>query len=168
MEKTIKIDKKSVRLSNNIGWTMEYRDQFNHDIVPTLMPMLAAILDILGGIVDSVGSTKEIGYDDLIKAVNSDKMLGAVIHMSGLEFVELINIIWAMAKTADETIPEPREWVKQFNNFPLDEITPTVFRLIVDGVMSSKNVKRLGSLLEALRPTASVSTTSSSPDSNED
>lgn len=168
MEKTIKIDKKSVRLSNNIGWTMEYRDQFNHDIVPTLMPMLAAILDVLGGIVDTVGGTKDIGYEDLIKAVNSDKMLDAVIHMSGLEFVELINIIWAMAKTADETIPEPREWVRQFNNFPLDEITPTVFRLIVDGVMSSKNVKRLGSLLEALRPTASVSTTSSSPASKED
>lgn len=168
MEKTIKIDKKSVRLSNNIGWTMEYRDQFNHDIVPTLMPMLAAILDVLGGIVDTVGSTKDIGYEDLIKAVNSDKMLDAVIHMSGLEFVELINIIWAMAKTADETIPEPREWVKQFGNFPLDEITPTVFRLIVDGVMSSKNVKRLGSLIEALRPTASVSTTSSSPASKED
>ena len=166
MEKTIKIDKKSVRLSNNIGWTMEYRDQFNHDIVPSLMPMLAAILDILGGVVETVG-TKDVGYEDLIKAVNSDKMLDAVIHMSGLEFVELINIIWAMAKTADESIPEPREWVRQFSTFPLDEIAPTVFKLIVEGVMSSKNLKRLESLLGALRPTVSVSTTSSSPALNE-
>jgi len=165
MEKTIKIDKKSVRLSNNVGWTMEYRDQFNHDIIPTLMPMLAGILDILGGVVETVGKTKEVGFDDLIMAVNSDKMLDAVIHMSGLEFVELINIIWAMAKTADESIPEPRQWIRQFSNFPLDEITPVVFRLIIEGVMSSKNVKRLESLARSLQP--SLSTTSSSQEQSE-
>lgn len=167
MEKTIKIDKKSVRLSNNVGWTMEYRDQFNHDIIPTLMPMLAGILDILGGVVETVGKTKDVGYDDLIKAVNSDKMYDAVIHMSGLEFVEFINIVWAMAKAADDSIPEPREWVKQFSSFPLDDIAPAVFRLIIEGVMSSKNVKRLESLVKALQPTVSLSTTSSSPEQNE-
>lgn len=167
MEKTIKIDKKSVRLSNNLGWVMEYRDQFNHDIIPTLMPMLAAVLDVLGGVVETVGKTKEVGFDDLIKAVNSDKMLDALIHMSGLEFVELINIIWAMAKAADESIPEPREWVRQFNSFPLDDITPVVFRLIVEGVMSSKNVKRLEGLIKALQPTKSGSTSSSSPEQSE-
>lgn len=165
MEKTVKIDKKSVRLSNNVGWTMEYRDQFNHDIIPTLMPMLAGILDILGGVVETVGKTKDVGFDDLIKAANSDKMYDAVIHMSGLEFVELINIIWAMAKTADESIPEPRQWIKQFSNFPLDEITPVVFRLIIEGVMSSKNVKRLESLARSLQP--SLSTTSSSQEQSE-
>ena len=40
MEKTINIGNKSVRLSNNVSWTMEYRDQFGQDIIPTLMPAL--------------------------------------------------------------------------------------------------------------------------------
>lgn len=167
MEKTIKIGNKKVRLSNNVGWTMEYRSQFNHDIIPVLMPMLAALLDIVGGVIDSVGKTDNIGYDDLIQALNNDKIYDSLIHMSGLEFVELINIVWSMAKTADETIPEPREWIREFDVFPIDEITPVVFKMITDGVVSLKNVKRLTGMIESLKPSRSALTTSYSPESNE-
>lgn len=168
MEKTIKIGNKKVRLSNNVGWMMEYRDQFNHDIIPVLMPMLAALLDIVGGVIDTVGKTENIGYNDLIAAINNDKIYDSLIHMSGLEFVELINIVWAMAKTADETIPEPREWIREFDVFPVDEITPVVFKMITDGVVSLKNVKRLTGMIESLKPSRSASTILSSPESNED
>ena len=47
--KTINVGNKEVRLSNNIGWTIIYRDQFGHDIVSSLTPMLAAGLDLISG-----------------------------------------------------------------------------------------------------------------------
>lgn len=170
MEKTIKIGKQEVRLTNNVSWAMTYRDQFGHDIIPTLMPMLAAALDIISGIADEVSEGGRISVADILKALDGDKMLDAVIHLSGLEFVELINITWAMAKAADDDIPEPKVWVKSFSEFPVDKIAPEVFSLAFKGLVSSKNLKRLKDLtsgIKVVQPT-STSTQSSSQDSNED
>lgn len=150
MEKTIKIGEKEVLLNNNIGWTFIYRDQFGHDIIPTLMPMAGAILDLLAGIITETGKTENIDVSDLIKAADSDRIIDAVVHMSGLEFVEFINITWSLAKCADNAIPEPKIWVKEFEEFPLDEIAPEVFRLISRGVMSSKNFERLQNVLKPM------------------
>ena len=40
MEKVIKIGDKEVRLSNNVAWTMEYKDQFNKDVMESMMPII--------------------------------------------------------------------------------------------------------------------------------
>ena len=153
MEKTIKIGKTPVKLNNNTGWAMEYRDQFGHDIIPTLMPLAASTLDVIGGIIKETGKTSDITITDLVQVIDTDDMLNAIIHASGLEFVEFINITWALAKCADESIPEPREWVRQFETFPVDEVIPAVFGLIFRGLVSSKNLKRLENLKASLRPT---------------
>lgn len=153
MEKTIKIGKTPVKLSNNTGWAMEYRDQFGHDIIPTLMPLAASTLDVIGGIIKETGKISDITITDLVQVIDTDDMLNAIIHASGLEFVEFINITWALAKCADESIPEPREWVRQFETFPVDEVIPAVFGLIFRGLVSSKNLKRLENLKASLRPT---------------
>ena len=167
MEKTIKIGKKSVRLNNNISWAIAYRDQFGRDIIPTLMPLLASALDVISGLINETGKTDDIDLADLAKLANGDALLNAAIHLGGFEFTDLICITWALAKCSDEDIPEPREWVKQFDEFPLDVIAPEVFGLIFKGVVSSKNLKRLEDLKKRIQP-VSISTPSSSPDSNED
>lgn len=169
MEKTIKIGNQSVRLNNNIGWALAYRDQFGRDIIPTIMPMLAGAMDILSGLINETGKTDNIGLEDLAKLADGEALLNAAIHLGALEFVDFINITWALAKAADEDIPEPGEWVKQFNSFPLDIVGPAVFGLIVKGVVSSKNLKRLEDLRGKIQPiTALTSKQLSSPDSNED
>ena len=94
-------------------------------------------------------------------------MLNAAIHLGGFEFTDLICITWALAKCADEDIPAPREWVAQFDTFPVDVIAPEVFSLIFKGVVSSKNLKRLEDLKKRIQP-SSISTQSSSPDSSEE
>ena len=165
MEKTIKIGKVPVRLNNNVGWAMEYRDQFGRDIIPTLIPMFAGAIDIASGLINETGKTKEIDLGDILALTDGDTLLDAVIHLGGLEFVDFINITWALAKCADETIEEPREWVRQFDAFPVDEVGPVVLGLILKGVVSSKNLKRLESVKTAIQP-KSVSTQSSSKDSN--
>ena len=146
MEKTIQIGNKEVRLNNNIGWTIDYRDQFGTDIIPTLLPMVAAALDLIKGLLDGMEDTSNLEWQDVLKTVDGDTLLDAVVHLGGLEFKDFINVTWAMAKCADETIPEPRTWVRQFETFPLDEIAPAVFELIYKGVISSKNLTRLKNL----------------------
>lgn len=167
MEKTIKIGKKSVRLNNNISWAIAYRDQFGRDIIPALMPLLASALDIISGLINETGKTDEIDLGDLAKLADGDTLINAVIHLGGFEFTDLICITWALAKCADEDIPAPREWVAQFDTFPIDVIAPEVFSLIFKGVVSSKNLKRLEDLKKRIQPSL-ISTQSSSPDSNED
>ena len=167
MEKTIKIGKKSVRLNNNISWAIAYRDQFGRDIIPALMPLLASALDIISGLINETGKTDEIDLGDLAKLADGDTLINAVIHLGGFEFTDLICITWALAKCADEDIPAPREWVAQFDTFPIDVIAPEVFSLIFKGVVSSKNLKRLEDLKKRIQPSL-ISTQSSSPDSSED
>lgn len=171
MEKTIKIGKQDVRLTNNVSWAIIYRDQFGHDIIPTLVPMIAAATDIVSGLVSEANVGKgEVGVTDILRVLDGDTLLDAVIHLSGLEFVEFINITWAMAKACDDDIPEPRVWVRSFEDFPLDKVVPEVVSLAIKGLVSSKNLKRLRDLTKTIKVAQPQlkSTPLSSPDSNED
>lgn len=160
MKKTIKIGEREVKLSNNIGWALIYRDQFGRDIIPTLMPMLAGLLDVVGGLLKN-GKTDELSLNDVAELMDGEELMNAYIHLSGLEFADFINITWALAKCADDSIPEPTMWVRQFEEFPVDVIGPAVFSLVLKGVMSSKNWKRLTSLKQKIQPALKLTPSSS-------
>lgn len=166
MEKTIKIGEKEVRLNNNVGWAMTYRDQFGHDILQTLTPMFASALDVVGGIIAQTGKTKDFALEDLLAVMDGDSLLDALAHIGTFEFVDVINLTWALAKTADEDLPDPKVWVREFDTFPIDVIVPEVFGLLIGGLVSSKNLRRLEEIKTKLRP-ESTSTPSSSPDLSE-
>ena len=168
MEKIIKIGDKEVRLNNNVAWTMEYRDQFGKDIVPALMPVIASMMEGVSTIVAESGKS-ELSVSDIAEAMQG-RTMEILLPMFQVEFVDvIINVTWAMAKAADESIDPPKRWVRQFEEFPLDIIGPAVYELVLKGFVSSKNLKRLkkaGASLKTLQP--SLSTTSSSQDSNAD
>lgn len=168
MEKIINIGNKEVRLSNNVAWTMEYRDQFGKDIVPALMPILASLMEGVSTIISESGSN-EVTMADIADAVQGRSM-DVLLPMFQVEFVDtIINVTWAMAKAADEDIEPPKRWVRQFEEFPLDVVAPAVYELVLKGFVSSKNLKRLKKASASLRNLQpSLSTTSSSQDSNED
>lgn len=147
---------------------MEYRDQFGKDIVPALMPILASLMEGVSTIISESGSN-EVTMADIADAVQGRSM-DVLLPMFQVEFVDtIINVTWAMAKAADESIEPPKRWVRQFEEFPLDVIVPAVYELVLKGFVSSKNLKRLKKIsasLKNLQP--SHSTTSSSQDLNED
>ena len=150
MEKKIKLDgKTSITLNNNVGWLFLYKDQFGRDIVPTLVPVLNAGIDLVFGVYRETGG--KISKDSIMQ-IDTDALTEAVYNAAAIEAVDLLNIVWAMAKNADEEIPEPREWFKQFDVFPVDVIAPAVFELIFKAMVSTKNLKRLQSLRESLQP----------------
>ncbi len=146
MERNITIDGKDVKFSNNIGWTMVYRDQFGRDIIPTLIPAVAGVMDIVSGILSEADEAGKISLADLGK-IDGNTITDMMIHIGGLEFVDFLNITWSMAKAADPDIPEPSVWVRQFQEFPIDEIAPAIVGLIVDGIISKKNRLKLKKIL---------------------
>ena len=149
MEKIINIGDKEVKLNNNAAWTMEYRDQFGKDIVPALMPVIASIIEGVTTVVADTGKT-EITVADIADAIQG-RTMEIMLPMFQVEFVDVvINVTWAMAKAADESIEPPKKWVRQFDEFPLDVVGPAVFDMIIKGFVSSKNLKRLENLRTSL------------------
>ena len=169
MEKIIKIGKQEVRLNNNVAWTMEYRDQFGKAILPAVMPLLASMIEGVSTIMADANGDGELTISSIAEALEG-RTMEVLLPMFQAEFVDLIvNVTWSMAKAADENIEPPKRWVRQFEEFPLDVVGPAVYDLVLKGFVSSKNLRRLkkiGNELRNLQP--SHSTTSSSPDSNED
>ena len=167
MEKVIKIGKQEVKLNNNVAWTMEYRDQFGKDILPVIMPFMASMIEGVSTIAADAGELTLVNIAEALEGRSMDVLL----PMFQAEFVDLVvNVTWAMAKAADEDIAPPKQWVRQFDVFPVDAIAPVIYEMALKGFVSSKNLKRLKDLRNEIRvvqPT-STSTPSSSPDSNED
>lgn len=166
MEKVIKIGSNEVRLSNNVAWVMEYRDQFGKDILPAIMPLITTVSEGISTVLSEAGT--DITIESLSEAING-RVMDVLLPLYQAEFVDLvINVTWAMAKAADEDIEPPKKWVRQFDTFPLDVVGPAIFELVVKGFVSSKNLtrlKRTGKKLKNLQPLQQ--TKSSSQGSNE-
>lgn len=150
MEKTIKLDSNtSIKVSNNIGWMIAYRDQFGQDIVPAITPVMSALLELSVDILEA--REKGASAEDIFRALDPDAVRSALFSISGLEFVDFIHIVWAMAKAADDDIPEPAEWAKGLTSFPVDTIAPIIFELAYKCLLSSKNSKRLQTAMQTLK-----------------
>lgn len=141
-------ENQKIKLNASLGWILRYRAQFGHDILPDLLPMLESGLVLVGGAMD------ESGELEWRKLLDFDTVSSAMISFAGAEFTTTLNIIWAMAKNADDSIPAPFEWANQFENFPLDKIIPEVLDAVINTVVSEKNRKRLGALKKKIQPEA--------------
>lgn len=144
MIKAIKINKEqSVTLNGAAGWFLIYREQFGHDILPDLMPMLEGVITAGISLLNNADGGKIT-----VESFDNDVLMDFFMNISGLEATTILQIIWAMAKKADDDIAPPEIWFDQFETFPLDVVAPKVFRLILDSSVSSKNVKRLMNVLK--------------------
>lgn len=163
MEKTIKLDSKtSIRVSNNIEWALIYKDQFGRDVLPMLIPVANTFIELAVSVMKSTGGKaldmKNAG--ETIKDLDISDIQSALYSLAGLEFTDILNITWAMAKAADETIEEPRVWVRSLTSFPVDAILPVIFDMNMQFLTTTKNYKRLQAAVEALKPKNSTSTES--------
>ena len=166
MEKIIKIGKQEVKLDNNAAWAMEYRDQFGKDILPVILPMGASIAEMLATV---ASSAEDLSVRSLAEAIEG-RTMEILMPLFQVEMVDiLINVTWAMAKVADESIDPPKKWIRQFDSFPIDVVAPAVYDMAMKGFISSKNQKRLKNAVKSLKSLQpSLSMKSSSQDSNED
>lgn len=92
MEKTIKIDGKDITFKATGGIGYRYKAQFGREYIADAMALE-----------EFRESGKTDGNYDFTK----------------LSLESLYNILWTMAKTADENIPPPQQWLDSFNEFPV-------------------------------------------------
>ena len=145
MEKIIKIGDVEVKLSNNVAWTMEYRNQFNTDVMEAIMPVITSLVESVSAIISDSSKGGQIDIYDVADAVQG-RAFDITLPLTQLKFTDVfVNVLWAMAKAADPTIEPVDKWVRQFDTFPLDEIVPVVGDMVLKGFASSKNLERLRS-----------------------
>jgi hypothetical protein len=113
MEKTITIDGKQVRFKSNGATPLRYKAQFGKDYFKEIMKL--AQLEKLQG-------KKKISAADL----------------DALDFEVFYNISWIMAKTAEPTIPEPLEWLEQFDEYPMADVIPQLQDLMMASFQTTK------------------------------
>lgn len=154
MKKTITLENgQELVLDNNLGWLMEYQNQIGEDILPTLMPIILSISDLIGGLAEAGVDLNKMTVNNFAEILHSEAAMDAGVKLASFKTTDVINIIWAMAKAADDSIDEPRKWIRQFDEgFPMDIILPEAAKLVVKGVLSSKNQERLQENIKKLQP----------------
>lgn len=164
MIKTVKLNSnQSIELNGSMGWFLVYREAFGHDILPDIMPILESGLSMAVSVLQGIGVDKDGrikgGVGDVVENIDDGVLSDLFINLSGLEASTILQVVWAMAKNADDGTPPLLAFLNQFDVFPLDVIMPKVIRLIIDSTVSSKNAKRLTALTRA---TAGLTLTRSS------
>jgi hypothetical protein len=114
MEKTIVIDGKKVRFKSNGATPLRYKAQFGKDYF------------------------KEIVKLAPLQSIQEGKVQISSEAIAALDFEVFYNISWILAKTAEPTIPEPLEWLEQFDEFPMAEIIPQLKDIMLSSFQSSK------------------------------
>lgn len=146
MVKKIKLDSKhSVELSGSAGWFLVYRANFGQDILPDLLPMINAVS---GFLVNALQGAESMEVTDIIANIDTDALSETFIALAGLEIMTLFKITWAMAKNANDDVDPFEEWMSKLEKFPIDTVVPELFNIILETSVSTKNSRRLRSLLK--------------------
>lgn len=113
MEKTLTIDGKQVRFESKGSTVLRYNKQFGSDFLVDLSKMQSLA---------KLQNRKEPTYEDLKE----------------LDLETFYNICWVLAKTSDKSIPEPLEWLDEFDEFPLFDILPQLQELMEHSLRGKK------------------------------
>lgn len=165
MEKTIKAGKKSYKLTNKVKWMQVYKNQFGRDIMPMLIPVANAFMELAVSVMKATGgkSLDMSKAGEVLKDIDIADIQSSMYALAGLEFTDLLQITWSMAKTLDEDTTDFDTWVDEFVDdfFPVDEIAPAIVEINAKALMSTKNFSRFQKAVGVLKPkTTSTSTES--------
>lgn len=141
MKKTIKIDdEQKFEINSSSGWLYAYQEQFGHDVLPVLLPAAEALLQTMG---DLMKDSKSDNVADILAAADEETISNAFITLSGMQLTTVTNIVWAMAKNANDSIESPREWLNSFDVFPWDIVVPQVLSAALEACISKKKFEKL-------------------------
>lgn len=125
MEKTIIIDGQSIQLKSTAATPLRYKAQFKRDFFSELLKLAK----LFAGQEGTSEDVKEDGID--LSKISWE----ALDH---LDFEVFYNFVWVLAKSADHSIPDPLDWLDQFDEFPIKEIFPQITDLLSSSIQSKK------------------------------
>ena len=110
MECTVTIDGKAIALKATGGTLIRYKEQFEEEYYDDVLKISAIKKNQSADLAEKIMLSAETGY----------------------------KLIWAMAKTADNAIPNPDEWIETFEDFPITEILPVANELLTKSMNSCR------------------------------
>ena len=140
----------SFDINSSNGWLYTYQEQFGHDVLPVLLPAVEALI---GALSDMVKNADGDDVSDILKSADDETISNMFITLSGMQLTTITNVVWAMAKNADDGIASPREWINSFDVFPWDIIVPQVLGAALEASISKK---KYDTLYEKLKGTKTL------------
>ena len=137
MIKTIRIGERDVRFDTSLAWMFRYRTQFGKDPIDVIMPAIKAALPL----VELENGEITLSDLDLITDVAGE-----------LNFVDALQLIWALAANGDRNIDNPEVWYGQFEYFPLDEVLYEIGPALMESCISTKKFEALSQSLKKAVP----------------
>ncbi len=110
MKKTLVIDGKRICFKGDSSVPGLYKDQLNRSFKKDLKEL-----------------RKVIKY-------KIDPVSSPVKDLKKINFEKLFYLCWALAKNADETIPLPDEWEKQFKTFPVINVIAELSEALINSM----------------------------------
>lgn len=137
MQKTINIDGKDITFKFTLATCIRFKQQFGYDILSKLTPLISELLQGLDGL-----------YKSDLEEIQPSQLGELLESVYSVELTDILNLIWAMAKQADDTIKEPLIWFEQFEQFPIVDIFQELIGIILPSVMTEKKLEALRSLIK--------------------
>lgn len=145
MIKTITIDGKEVQFKASASFPIIYKANFNSDILTIIMPLIA---ELLKGMDDLLA--KDVIKDGKLNLIPSD-LATMLENVYSVELVDIMYLLWTLAKCADKEIPEPAKWFEQFDEFPIIDIASEVLPMLFTSLFSKKKLTEMAKIVEKTR-----------------
>lgn len=127
MLKTIQIGNEAVTFKVSSSLVFRFQAQTGKDLLKIVMPLL-----------------KELMKGD--ELTNEAVLDAAEKH---IELTDLYTVIWIMAKTADDSIGDPTEWLDSFEEFHVWDIAQELFPAMAQSLFASeKSKKKLAQMMK--------------------
>lgn len=155
-------EERALILDNTFTWMVYYKEAFGRDIVPDLAPILNSVIKAFFAVFSAVDVNKVIKIatskqknkteadrtsaimNEVVQKVDPDDITGVIIEATAIESVTFLQIMWALAKCADDSIDEFFEWTKTTSGMTPDFLVSEVFDLVLKGwITENPLVKRL-------------------------
>lgn len=121
MEKTITIDGKKVTFKATGGIGYRYKAQFGSEFLADV----AKLEDFMNSAEVKQKKSKRPDGKIVIEKVEE-------YDYTKLSLESMYNLLWTLAKTADESIPGPQEWLDSFDKFPVMDIYGQISDILTD------------------------------------
>lgn len=159
-------EERALVLDNTFTWMVYYKEAFGRDIVPDLAPILNSVIKAFFAVFSAVDIDKVVKIaiskqkdkkkdkteayrtsaimNEIVQKVDPDDITEVIIEATAIESVTFLQIMWALAKCADDSIDEFFEWTKTTSGMTPDLLVSEVFDLVLKGwITENPLVKRL-------------------------
>lgn len=134
MQKIINIDGRDVKFKASASLVYRYKQQFGKDLLTLIMPVINSLFEAIN--IYEVIQKGELTVADVQPGFD----LGKVVEK--LELIDLYNLIWVMAKTANKDIADPIEWYDEFEEFPALEIAKELLDILIPSLFVTEKSKK--------------------------